>query len=221
MVDDSPLMAYLNVRFAVSIATETKLTKFHWTESFQGDHVSMFIDIIVAMFDVLSNGQARNEGEQAINLYRSFLMNRLPPILCLISGSSLEPIPAGLCISQALGRIDLGAFPLSAYDMSRRSSLTGTRQEFLFACALHRLIPEANVENILGESPMQTLPTHGLYEKDLLIPQIVGNAQKLEQLVGEMELMEGNSGTIVAAIIEVRLFPSRCVELEWAKSCSR
>jgi len=217
MVDDSSLMTYLNVRFAVSIAIETKLTKYHWAESLQGDHVSMFIDTIIAMFDVLSNGQARNEGEQAINLYRSFLMNRLPPILCLISSSSLEPIPASLCISQALGRIDLGAFPLSAYDMSRRSSLTGTRQEFLFACALHRLIPEASVENILGESPMQTLPTHGLYEKDLLIPQIVGNAQKLEQLIGEMELMEGNSGTIVAAIIEVRLSTSCCVELSWAK----
>jgi mediator of RNA polymerase II transcription subunit 5 len=167
----------------------------------------MYIDVIVAVFDVLSNGQARNEGEQEINLYRSFMMNRLPPILALISSSSLEPVPAGLCISQALGRIDLGAFPLSAYDMERRSSLAGIRQEFLFACALHRLIPEASVENLLGENPMQTLPSHGLYEKDQLVQQIVSNAQKGEQLIKEIELMEGNAGIVVAAIIEVRLIP--------------
>ncbi len=170
----------------------------------------MFIDIIVAVFDVLSNGQARNEGEEAINLYRSFLMNKVPLILVLISSSSLEPVPAGLCISQALGRIDLGAFPLSAYDMTRRSSLTGIRQEFLFACALHRLIPEASVENLLGENPMQTLPSHGLYEKDQLVQQIAGNAQRGEQLVGEMELMEGNAGVVVTAVIEVKLASQVC-----------
>ncbi|KAF7503950.1 hypothetical protein GJ744_002975 [Endocarpon pusillum] len=184
MLDDSSLISYLNVRFA-------------------GDHVSMFIDIIVAAFDVLSNGQARSEGEQAINLYRSFLANRLPPILCLISTSSLEPVPVNLCISQALGRIDLGAFPLSAYDMGGRSSLAGVRQEFLFACALHRLIPEAGVEDLLGEKPMQSLPSHGLYEKDQLVQQISANAQRAEQLIKEIELMEGNAGAIVAAIIEV------------------
>jgi mediator of RNA polymerase II transcription subunit 5 len=171
----------------------------------QGDHASMFIDVIVAMFDVLSNGQARKEGEQAINLYRSFLMNKLPPMLALISSSSLEPVSASLCISQALGRIDLGAFPLSAYDMERRSSLAGIRQEFLFACALHRLIPEASVENLLGENPMQTLPAHGLYEKDQLVQQIVSNSQRGEQLVREIELMEGNAGVVVTAIVEVRL----------------
>jgi mediator of RNA polymerase II transcription subunit 5 len=166
--------------------------------------MSMFIDTIVAMFDVLSNGQARNEGELAINLYRSFLMNKLPPMLSLISNSSLEPIPASLCISQALGRIDLGAFPLSSYDMTRRSSLSGIRQEFLFACALHGLIPEASIENLLGENPMQTLPSHGLYEKDQLVQQMASNAQRAEHLIGEIELMEGNAGVVVSAIIEVR-----------------
>lgn len=176
------------------------------TEYMQGDHISMFIDIIVAAFDVLSNGQARSEGEQAINLYRSFLANRLPPILCLVSTSSLEPVQASLCISQALGRIDLVAFPLSAYDMGGRSSLAGVRQEFLFACALHRLIPEAGVEDLLGEKPMQSLPPHGLYERDQLVQQISANAQRAEQLIKEIELMEGNAGAIVAAIIEVSLF---------------
>ena len=164
----------------------------------------MYIDLIVAVFDVLSNGQARNEGEQAINLYRSFMMNKIPPILALISNSSLEPVPASLCISQALGRIDLGAFPLSAYDMERRSSLAGIRQEFLFACALHRLIPEASVENLLGENPMQTLPSHGLYEKDQLVQQMLNSAQRGEQLIKEVELMEGNAGVVVTAILEVR-----------------
>ena len=204
MVDDSSLLSYLNMCFAVS--TKTTIATNQVTEWVQGDHVSMFIDIIVAMFDVLSNGQARNEGQQAIHIYRSFLMNKLPPILCLISSSSLEPVQTNLRISQALDRIDLDAFPLSAYDMmTRRSSLTGIRQEFLFACALHHLIPEASLENLLGEKSTQTLPSHGLYEKDQLVHQIAGNAQRVEQLVAEIELTEGNSGAIVAAIVEVSL----------------
>lgn len=195
------------------------------TEYMQGDHVSMFIDIIVATFDMLSNGQARSEGEQATNLYRSFLTNRLPPMLSLISASSLEPVPASLCISQALGRIDLGAFPLSAYDMSGQSSLAGVRQEFLSACAVHRLIPEASIENLLGEKPMQGLPSHGLYEKDQLVQQISANAQRAEQLIKEVALMEGNAGAIVTAITEVGLVlkyvPFEIFTIDsWQRSCT-
>lgn len=166
--------------------------------------MSMFIDTIIGAFDVLSNGQARGEGGQAINLYRSFLMNKVPSILSLISASSMDTVPANLCISQALGRLDHSAFPLSDYEMERRSPLPGIRQEFLFACALHRLIPEASIEELLGENPMQTLPAHGLYDKDQLVQQIVNNSQRGEQLIREIELMEGNAGIVVAAIIEVR-----------------
>lgn len=163
----------------------------------------MFIDLIVAMFDTLSNAQGRNEGEQVISLYRSFLMNRIPPLLCLISSSSMESFPASMCLSQALGRIDLGAYPLSAYDMERRSPLAGVRQEFLFACALHRLIPEASVEELLGENPMQSLPSYGLYEKNQLLQQMLSNSQRVEELMKEVELMEGNAGIVVGAIVEV------------------
>jgi mediator of RNA polymerase II transcription subunit 5 len=167
----------------------------------------MFIDIIIAMFDTLSNAQERNEGKQVVSLYRSFLMNKIPPLLALISNSSIEPVPANWCIAQALGRIDLGAYPLSAYDMDGRSSLTGVRQEFLFACALHHLIPEATIEDLLGENPMQSLPSHGLYEKDQLVQQMLTHGQRVEELIREVELLEGNAGIVVAAIIQVR-FPS-------------
>lgn len=171
----------------------------------------MFIDTIIATFDVLSNGQNGNEGEQAMNIYRSFLLNKVPRILSLISSSSLEPIPASFCISQAFGRIDLGAFPPSTYEMTRRSSLASIRQEFLLACALHRLISEASVRTLLGENPTQTSPSQGLYEKDQLVQQIVGNAQRGEQLIREIELTEGNAGVVVVAIVEVRPNRIRCV----------
>jgi mediator of RNA polymerase II transcription subunit 5 len=168
----------------------------------------MFIDLIVAMFDTLSNAQGRNEGEQVISLYRSFLMNRIPTLLCLISNSSMESLPANLCLPQALDRIDLGAYPLSAYDMERSSPLAGVRQEFLFACALHRLIPETSVEDLLGENPMQSLPSYGLYEKDQLVHQMLSNGQRVEELMKQIELMEGNAGIVVAAIVGV-----------WNRSC--
>lgn len=164
----------------------------------------MFIDVIVAAFDVLSNGHARSEGKQAIKVYHSFLMNRLPNLLVQISASSLTAVPATLCIQQALDRIDLSTFPISAYDLERRSPLAGIRQEFLFACALHRLITEQSVEGLLGENPMQTLPFHGLYDRDQLVQQITANPVRGEHLINEIELMEGNAGVVANALVDVR-----------------
>ena len=165
----------------------------------------MVVEAIIASFDVLSNGQALSEGQPSIRLYRSFLTNRLPPLLSLICTSSIEPVSVELCISQALDRIDQVAFPRSAYDMGLSSPLVAVRQEFLFACALNHLIPEASVESLLGENPMQTLPSHGLYDKNQLVKQLAESPQKSESLIGEMELMEGNAGSVAIAVTEVCL----------------
>lgn len=163
----------------------------------------MFIDTIIASFDVLSNAHGRGEAQPALNIYHSFLTDKLPPLLSQIARMSLEPIPVNLCMSQALDRIDQGVFPLSGYDPGRGSALVGIREEFLFACALHRLIPEASIQNFLGERPMQALPAHGLYEKNQILAQLIGNPQKAEKLIPEMELREGNAGVIAIATVDV------------------
>jgi mediator of RNA polymerase II transcription subunit 5 len=87
--------------------------------------------------------------------------------------------------------------------MQGNSVLSDVRQEFLFSCALHRLIPESSIEQLLGENPMQTLPLGGQYRKHDLVSQISGNPERAEQLLNEVEAMEGNAGAIVDALTEV------------------
>jgi mediator of RNA polymerase II transcription subunit 5 len=89
------------------------------------------------------------------------------------------------------------------FSMQGNSILSDARQEFLFACASHRLIPESSIERLLGENPMQTLPVGGPYQKEDLISQINSHPDRADQLIGEIESMEGNAGAIVGAITEV------------------
>lgn len=87
--------------------------------------------------------------------------------------------------------------------MQGNSVLSDVRQEFLFSCALHKLIPESSIERLLGENPMQTLPVGGQYVKHDLVAQISNNPERAEQLLNGIESMDGNAGAIVEAIAEV------------------
>lgn len=138
-------------------------------------------------------------------LFRSFLVNKLPAFFAAMTAASMVPISIEMCITQALSRLDPNAFPSFSqmFSMQGSSVLSDARQEFLFACASHRLIPETSIERLLGENPMQTLPVGGPYQKDDLVSQISSNIERADQLVGEIESMEGNAGAIVGAITEV------------------
>ena len=81
--------------------------------------------------------------------------------------------------------------------------LADARSEFLFACALHQLIPEQSIEGILGDIPMQSMAEGGKYVKDDLVLQCTANPGRIEELIRELEKMEGNAGEIVGALVEV------------------
>lgn len=139
-------------------------------------------------------------------VFRSFLVNKLPNFFAALSAAAMVPLPMEMCISQALNRLDPNAFPSFSqmFSMQGNSILSDVRQEFLFACASHRLIPESSIERLLGENPMQTLPVGGPYVKDDLASQMNSNHERAEQLISELEAMEGNAGAIVGAITDVR-----------------
>lgn len=141
-------------------------------------------------------------------LFRSFLVNKLPAFFAAMSAASMVPIPMELCISHSLNRLDPNTFPSFSqmFAMQGNTILSDVRQEFLFSCASHRLIPESSIERLLGENPMQTLPVGGPYLKDDLVSQINVNPERAEQLINDLESMEGNAGAIVGAITEVRLY---------------
>lgn len=138
-------------------------------------------------------------------LLRSFLVNKLPPFFSAMLSVSMVTLPMEVCISHALSRIDPNTFPSFSqmFSMQGNTPLSDVRQEFLFSCASHKLIPEASIERLLGENPMQTLPVGGSFVKDELVAQINANHERAEQLVSDIESTEGNAGAIVGAITEV------------------
>ena len=188
--DDAPVVTFLNTRY-------------------KEDVPGLVSDLILAVFDVLANATYRNESSRSINILRSFLVNKLPPFLHTHYAALIfEPLTVEQCIRQAFGRVDPSAFPSFSqmFDFSSNSgnsALSEARQEFLFACALHQLIQEQSIEEILGDVPMQSLPAGGKYSKDDLVNQCTFNPSKIDQFVSELENMEGNAGEIANAVIEI------------------
>ncbi|KAL9124506.1 MAG: hypothetical protein Q9217_006168 [Psora testacea] len=175
---------------------DTRATKFLHAR-YDEDVPTLVSDLILASFDVLANAISRNEPLRSRTIIRSFIVNKLTIFIQNhYSGMIFEPLSTEHCIRQALGRID----PLSSqsFDM-----LSETRQDFLFACALHDLLPESSIEDILGDVPMQSLPASGRYSKEELVSQCTTDTFKIDQYVSELENTEGNSGAIAGAIVDI------------------
>lgn len=140
-------------------------------------------------------------------LLRSFLINKIPILLVALSQSIFPPLSAEFCINEALNQVDTNAFPTlsTMFDESSTGNMFGdsVRQDFCFACCLHGLIAEGNIQTVLGEVPMQTLPSGGRYTKDELVQQCINDPERTERLVEELEKMEGNAGAVSQAIVEV------------------
>ncbi|KAJ5665700.1 uncharacterized protein N7477_008148 [Penicillium maclennaniae] len=199
------LYVYLNSVLVGRPLVDDNILINYLTNRYEGHQEALVADIITASFDVLSNGVYRTESSRTMFLFRSFLVNKLPAFFAAMTAASMVPISIEMCITQALSRLDPNAFPSFSqmFSMQGSSVLSDARQEFLFACASHRLITETSIERLLGENPMQTLPVGGPYHKDDLVSQISSNLERADQLVGEIESMEGNAGAIVGAITEV------------------
>ncbi|KAL8719616.1 MAG: hypothetical protein Q9225_003390 [Loekoesia sp. 1 TL-2023] len=187
LFDDAAVMNYLNMRY-------------------KGNVPSLVTDLILASFDILANAMYRTEPAQSITILRSFLVNKLPAFLNNYTAFIFPPLTTETCISQALLRVDPAAFPSFSqmFDLlGKNGMLSEARQEFLFACALHQLIPEGSIEGLLGDVPMQSLPASGRYARSDLVAQCTANPARIEELIAELENMEGNAGEIVGALIEL------------------
>ena len=177
------------------------------TNDTKNDIPNLVTELITAAFDVLANSINRTESNASIMMYRSFLTNKLPLLLEPYSTLIFLPLTIEVCITEALNRMDPSTDPYSAqgYDMlSNSGMLHEARVEFLFACALHNLIAEQSIESILGDVPMQSLPKGGKYVKTDLVALCNAIPGRFDELVGELENMEGNAGEVVGALIEVR-----------------
>ena len=176
---------------------------------------SLMTDLIVASFDILANSMYTSDSAVSMAILRSYLVNRLPTFLLQYAGLLFEPLSAEFCISQAMERLDPTAFPSVSQIgdlLGHNGTLSEAKQEFLFACALHQLLPESSIEILLGDVPMQSLPAGGKYRRDDLVAQCMSNSSRVDELVAELDNLEGNAGEIAAAILQVRIVALRCEE---------
>lgn len=117
------------------------------------------------------------------------------------------PLTPQYCITEALSQVDTNAFPtLSAMFDDTNNSNTFTdsvRQDFCFACCLHGLIPESSIEGLLGEITYQSLPQDGRQAKETLVERCIADPERVQELVREIDNMDGNVGAVCQALIEV------------------
>ena len=185
---------------------DDKRVMIYFGARYKGDVTALVVDLILAAFDTLANAMYRSEPMETLTLLRSFLVNKIPSLLLLYAPMLFEPMTVEYCISQAFSKIDPAAFPSFSQmfdSVGRNSMLSEARVEFLIACALHHLIPETSIETLLGEDPMQNLPTGGRYVKHLLMEQCTSNPARIEELARELENMEGNAGEIAGALVDI------------------
>lgn len=204
MIDDNQLLNFLHNRYQVRILP---IISFKNAYIYQGDIQTTCIDLIVSSFDILANAIFRSEDPQTTFLLRSFLINKVPLLVCIISAPMFPPLSPELCISEALNHVDTNAFPTfsSMFDDTSAGDMfsDSVRQDFCFSCCLHGLIPEESIERLLGEIPMQTLPAGGRYTKDEVLEQCLSDSEKIEAFTDELEHMDGNVGAVSQAITEL------------------
>lgn len=114
------------------------------------------------------------------------------------------PLTPQMCIIQALQHVDVHIFPPFGMGMLSNSVLNEVRQEFIYGCTLHGLLPVDSVDQLLGETPFEPPPTpESRYHKNILSQKCANEPGKAVQLIGELEKLDGNAGAIVGAVTEV------------------
>jgi mediator of RNA polymerase II transcription subunit 5 len=198
------LFLWLNAALAARPLTDDLSVLGYLHARYPGNVQSLIVDLLVAAFDNLTNAMLRKEIRQNFKVIRSFICNKLPTLIAMLSGSIGEQITPEACIQMALipgGLISMTPLPpISAGATDIEESLKGTRLEFLQACALHGLVAESTIAAILRENI--ALPRVAKYSKDALVAQCANNISRLAPLIDDLNGMQGNAGAVSACIVE-------------------
>ena len=183
LTDDMAMLTYLQTRYA-------------------GNNQSLAVDFLVAGFDVLTNALLRKEPDQSLLVIKSFICNKIPILLNIVSGYMAPPMTVETCIQMAFLSVTMDAIPpISAGSNEVRERLKLTRLEFLQACALYNLVSEDTISAILQEPPI-SLPRVSKYTKENLLLQTTTNVARLEPLIDDLTGMAGNAGAIAGCIVD-------------------
>ncbi|WPH01014.1 mediator of rna polymerase ii transcription subunit 5 [Acrodontium crateriforme] len=183
LTDDMSLIGYLQARYP-------------------GDSQSLAVDFLIAAFDTLTNALLRKEPRQTVKEIRSFICNKIPIVLAMISGY-ITPLSAEACIQMAFMAITMDILPpISAGSTDVREMLKRTRFEFLQACSMHGLVTEAAITGITQE-PLPNMPRVAKQSRENLVAQCNSNAGRLETLVDDLQSMNGNVGAVASCVVDV------------------
>lgn len=179
LVDDDYILNYLQNRY-------------------RGDQSTAATEMIIAVLDCLSN--STNRSETTRSLCRHFLVNKVPLLLAKLQ---IPAMTAHFVINSALIKSNAASMDPSIGSDSMMLDLSNdVKQEFLFSCALHGVIEEHRIEEILGEIPLQTMPSKR-YVVDDLVEECLADPEREERLLAEIDESEGNSGAAALAIVKV------------------
>ena len=154
---------------------------------------------------MLANAVFRDGGREDATLLRSFLINKVPLLLCQLFPPGFPTPSAEMCITNALQQVDPSLFPTASdmFDESRNNNpyTESVREEFCGACVLHGLVNKEHLETILGEMSMS-------YEaekksKDKLVQDFLSHTTKSQDLLSDLERMDGNVAAACHALVEV------------------
>ncbi|KAM3516078.1 hypothetical protein MY11210_000360 [Beauveria gryllotalpidicola] len=200
------LYVYLNAALVARPVLDNSMLYAFLNNKYQENQQASAVDLIVASFDVLANAVFRNEGPRDAHLLRSFVVNKLPLLLCQLCHPEFSAASAEFCITEALSRVDTGIFPTASlmFDESRNNNpyMDSVREEFCAACALHGLIERDHVDRILGETSMSYDPSLERANRDRLVSDCLSDSGRIQNIISQLDRVDGNVGAVAHAIVE-------------------
>jgi mediator of RNA polymerase II transcription subunit 5 len=178
-IDDSRLLSFMNARHST-------------------DHAMMFTDLVAASFDVLQRAHTRERNRQSLDRWCSFVVNKLPALLSVISASSFGSFSTEDTLKTGLQFVN----PDFASPYLSRS-LSTVKTKFVQVCASYRLLPNSNVSMVVGTPEVDLSHSPALYSKDDLVSQMKSSQSKAAKLLKDLESLDGNAANIAGAVVEV------------------
>lgn len=197
------MFIWLTAALAARPLTDDMSLLSHLQGRYPNDAQSLVGDLLLGSFDVLVNTMLTKEPRQNVKAVRSFICNKLPLLLSMMS-STIQPAAVEACVQMAMGPGGMVSMdplpPISPGATDVRDTLKATRLDLLQACVLHGLITESTVTLVLNENI--ALPRVPKLSKESLIAQCSNNMTKFGEWVEELAGMQGNAGAIAGCIVE-------------------
>ncbi|KAI6836013.1 mediator complex, subunit Med5 [Hortaea werneckii] len=195
------LYIWLNACLCGRPLTDEMAMLSHLQARYNGDNQHVAVNLIVASFDVLANAYLKGDPAQRAKMIQSFLCNKVPLLLAMLSTFMPPGATMDGCIQIAFMQISMDALPpLEVGSANVREKLVQARFGFLRACALHQLMLESNIGNILGEHvQLNKIPR---FTKDGLVRQCSNNIGQIDGLLDHPTMMQGNAGAVAGCIVD-------------------